>query len=158
RAAGRVAASFPPAGDLMRVRTKYLDDMLDRHIQSQFRQVVILGAGLDTRAVRKRAAGITYFEIDDPATLALKENRYAEEGIYADVQFIRGNYMTDGVIDPLIASGFDVEAPSYFIWEGNTMYLPLHGVKHVMTELKTRVRQFALSFDYIAESVIARTT
>ena len=158
RAAGRVAASFPQVKDLVRVRTKYLDDMLDRHIESRFQQVVILGAGLDTRAVRKRADGVRYFEIDDPATLALKQARYREEGIDADVTFIPGNYMTDGVIELLTANGFDVETPSYFIWEGNTMYLPLQGVRHVLTELKTCVTRFGLSFDYMAESVITKTT
>jgi len=158
RAAGRVAASFPQVKDLVRVRTKYLDDMLDRHIESRFQQVVILGAGLDTRAVRKRADGVSYFEIDDPATLALKQAHYRKEGIDADVTFIPGNYMTDGVIELLTANGFDVEAPSYFIWEGNTMYLPLQGVRHVLTELKTCVTRFGLSFDYMAESVITKTT
>src|SRR5262245_505000 len=60
RAAGRVAASFPLARDLVRIRTKYLDDMLEKQILSNSQQVVILGAGLDTRAVRKPAAGVTY--------------------------------------------------------------------------------------------------
>ena len=62
-AAKLIADSFPPVKDMVRIRTKYLDDTLDRHIASGFRQVVILGAGLDTRAVRKQAAGVTYFEI-----------------------------------------------------------------------------------------------
>ena len=55
KAAGRVAASFPPVKDLVKIRTKYFDDMLEKQILSKFRQVVILGAGLDTRAVRKPA-------------------------------------------------------------------------------------------------------
>ena len=52
RAAARVAASFPPVKDLVRIRTKYFDDMLDEQLRATVRQVVILGAGLDTRAVR----------------------------------------------------------------------------------------------------------
>jgi methyltransferase (TIGR00027 family) len=54
RAAERVAASFPPVRDLVKLRTKYFDDVLEKHLDSRVRQVVILGAGLDTRAVRKR--------------------------------------------------------------------------------------------------------
>src|SRR5215475_9529366 len=69
QAAQSVAASFPPAKDLVKTRTKYFDDMLERHLQSGFQQVVLLGAGLDTRAVRKAAPGVTYFEIDDEVTL-----------------------------------------------------------------------------------------
>jgi methyltransferase (TIGR00027 family) len=157
-AAGLVEASFPPVKDMVKVRTKYFDDTLEQHILSQFRQVVILGAGLDTRAVRKQAAGVTYFEIDDVATLTLKHACYERHGIDANVKFIPGNYVTDGLIDLLKHNGFDFDLPTYFIWEGNTMYLPMGSVKHIPTELRRHVKQFRLSFDYLAEAVISKTT
>jgi len=157
-AAGLVEASFPQVKDLVRIRTRYLDDVLDAHIKSGVRQVAILGAGLDTRAVRKRASGVTYFEIDDPATLALKQARYEQKGIEVTARFIPGNYVSDGLVDLLDDNGFDFAAPSYFIWEGNTMYLPMHSVKETLSELRKYVKQFRVSFDYMAESVIAKTT
>jgi methyltransferase (TIGR00027 family) len=158
RAAGMVAASFPPAGDLVRIRTKYFDDTLERQLGSHFRQVVILGAGLDTRAVRKQAPGVTYFEIDDPATLALKQTCYEQLGIAVNVKFIPGNYVTDGLIDLLNQHGFDFDLPTYFIWEGNTMYLPLETVKQTLAELRQHVTRFRLSFDYMSEAVVSKTT
>jgi methyltransferase (TIGR00027 family) len=157
-AAGRVAASFPQVKDLVRIRTRYFDDMLEKQIHSDLRQVVILGAGLDTRAVRKPAAGVTYFEIDDAETLAVKEDCYRQHGIDVNVKFIPGNYVADGLIGLLRQNGFDFELPTYFIWEGNTMYLPLETNKHVLTELRKYVRRFRLSFDYMADTVIAKTT
>ena len=54
-AADRVAASFPPVKDLVKIRTNYFDDVLETQICLRVRQVVILGAGLDTRAVRRPA-------------------------------------------------------------------------------------------------------
>jgi O-methyltransferase involved in polyketide biosynthesis len=48
--------------------------------------------------------------------------------------------------------------PSFFIWEGNTMYLTRPAVMKVLADLKERVRQFAISFDYMDETVVARTT
>jgi methyltransferase (TIGR00027 family) len=157
-AAGFVEKSFPQVKDLVRIRTKYLDDVLDRHIQSGISQVAILGAGLDTRAVRKQAPGVTYFEIDDPATLALKQTRYHEQGIELTARFIPGNYVTDGLADLLAANGFDFDAPSYFIWEGNTMYLPLDSVKQVLREITRHVNRFRMSFDYMADAVVSKTT
>jgi methyltransferase (TIGR00027 family) len=157
-AAERVAASFPPVKDLVKIRTKYLDDMLEKHLHSHVRQVVILGAGLDTRAVRKQAAGVRYFEIDDAATLKLKQACYGQHGIDVDVKFIPGNYVTDGLIDLLRENGFDFDAPTFFIWEGNTMYLPMSSVKHTLAELRRYVKHFWLSFDYMAEAVISKTT
>ena len=156
--AGLVAASFPPVKDMVKIRTKYFDDMLGTHIISRFRQVVILGAGLDTRAVRKQATGVTYFEIDDAATLKLKRICYEQQGIDVNVKFIPGNYVTDGLIDLLKHNDLDFGVPTYFIWEGNTMYLPLDSVKHILTELRTNVRRFGVSFDYMAEAVISKTT
>jgi len=158
RAAERVAASFPPVKDLVKIRTKYFDDTLERQLFSQFRQVVILGAGLDTRAVRKRSPGVTYFEIDDAATLNVKQACYEHHGFDVNAKFIPGNYVVDGLIDLLEQNGFDCDLPSYFIWEGNTMYLPLDGTRQVLAALRTFVKRFRVSFDYMAESVILMTT
>jgi O-methyltransferase involved in polyketide biosynthesis len=88
-----VAASFPPVKDMVKVRTRYFDDTLEKQIVAGFRQVVILGSGLDTRAVRKPAPGVTYFEIDDAATLKLKQAFYEQHGIDANVKLIPGNYV-----------------------------------------------------------------
>src|SRR5262249_753034 len=81
QAAESVAASFPPAKDLVKTRTKYFDDMLEKHLRSGFQQVVLLGAGLDTRAVRKPAAGGPYFLIHDEGTPKVKQARLLERGI-----------------------------------------------------------------------------
>lgn len=157
-AARGVAGRFPPVKDMVKVRTRYFDDMLERHLQSNFLQVVVLGAGLDTRAVRKRAPGVTYFEIDDAATLALKETGYLQHRLDVDVQFIPGNYVTDGLVALLDRHDFRPGLPTYIIWEGNTMYLQRESVGHVLTELREYVGRFRLSFDYMAEAVIANTT
>jgi methyltransferase (TIGR00027 family) len=158
RAAGRVAASFPPSRDLVRIRTKYLDDMLEEQLRSNVRQVVILGAGLDTRAVRKRSAAVSYFEIDDPATLRMKQACYERYGFNINVTFMPGDYVRDGLITLLARSGFVFDLPTYIIWEGNTMYLPGDYTKQVLAELKNHVRHFELSFDYMADSVVSKTT
>ena len=158
RAADQVVAGCPPVGDLVKIRTRYFDDVLEAQLRAGIRQVVILGAGLDTRSVRKPAPGVTYFEIDDEATLKLKECRYEQQGIYANVTFIPGNYVFDGLIEMLGRNGFDFDLPTYFIWEGNTMYLPMASNRHVLTELKHYVKHFRLSFDYMAEAVITKTT
>ena len=157
-AAERIAAGFTPAKEMVRIRTRYYDDMLDRQLASGCRQVVVLGAGLDTRAARKPAEGVTYFEIDDGATLALKQSCYQENGIAAKVRFIPGNYVTDGLVDLLDQNSLDFGLPTYVIWEGNTMYLPRQIAQRVMEQLRQSLKDFRLSFDYMAEAIIAKTT
>jgi methyltransferase (TIGR00027 family) len=158
QAAERVATGFPLVKEMVKLRTRYFDDMLDKQLASGCQQVILLGAGLDTRAVRKAATGVTYFEIDDGATLELKQIRLAKQGIHANVRFIPGNYVTDNLIDLLKKNGFDFDLPTYLIWEGNTMYLPEEIDKAIMVQLREHLRQFRLSFDYMAEAMITKTT
>src|SRR6476659_7892005 len=133
-AAERVSSRFPAVKDMVKTRTRYFDDMLDAQIASGIGQVVILGAGLDTRAVRKASAGVRYFEIDDPATMALKRRRYADARIDARVTLIPGDYVTDDLTGLLKSNGFDFDVPTYFIWEGNVMYMPLAADKRTMLQ------------------------
>lgn len=158
QAAERVSSRFPAVKDMVKTRTRYFDDMLEKQIGAGVRQVVILGAGLDTRGVRKQSARVKYFEIDDPATIELKRRCYADARIDPGVTLIPGNYVKDGLIELLRPNGFDVNAPTYFIWEGNVMYMPLATDKQTMLRLKEHVTQFRLSFDYLTEAVITKTT
>ena len=158
RAAARVAARFPAAKELIQIRTKYFDDALEKSLRLGCRQVLILGSGLDTRAVRKRTAGVAYFEIDDPATLKIKEACYDREGFDIDLTLIPGDYVSDGLIELLAANGFDFDLPSYVIWEGNTMYLPFDTVNETLTELRDYLGRFRVSFDYMAQSVVSMST
>ena len=157
-ASERVASRFPPVKDMVKTRTRYFDDMLESEIADDVRQVVILGAGLDTRAVRMQSAGVRYFEIDDPLTIELKRDCYANARIDADVTLIPGDYVADGLIELLDANGFEFDVPTYVIWEGNVMYMPLSSDKQTMRQLKRHVKRFRLSFDYLSESVITKTT
>jgi methyltransferase (TIGR00027 family) len=158
RAADAIEADFPAGAKMPRLRTRYFDDRLDEHLARGCRQVVILGSGLDTRGVRKRAPGVAYFEIDDPSTISFKRTRMAERDIDAPIHFIAGNYVSSGVVPLLEANGFDCDLRSLFIWEGNTMYLTEPAVIKVLRDLRSRVPALAISFDYMDKAVVARTT
>ena len=157
-AAERVDSAFPLMKEMVKIRTKYFDEMLERQILAGCRQIVVLGAGLDTRAVRKAAPDLKYFEVDDGATLAMKQARMKRHGIDANVTFIAGNYVTDGLMPLLKQNGLDPMLSTYIIWEGNSMYLPAEDGMAVMGHLKGGLRTFCLSFDYLAPSIIGKTT
>src|SRR5262249_8131427 len=94
----------------------------------------------------------------DPATMDLKRRRYDDAQIDACLTLIAGNYVTDGLIDLLRANRFQFDLPTYFIWEGNVMYMPLAIDKETILHLKRHVNRFRLSFDYRTEPVTATTT
>jgi len=158
QAANRVAADFPPGVQGVKLRTRYFDDRLDEQLGRGCRQVVIPGAGLDTRGVRKQAPGVTYFEIDDADILNFKKGRLVEAGIEAQIVYVAGNYVADDLLCLLGANGFDFNLPTYVIWEGNTMYLNRPAVLEVLTDLRSNVANFAISFDYLTEAVINYAT
>lgn len=158
QAAAKAVVASPSAKEAVKLRTRYLDDALEERIARGCRQVVILGSGLDTRAVRKQATGVAYFELDDKATLDLKRARFAEHGIQAALTLIPANYVTDDWIASLAENGFDFDLPTHFIWEGDTMYLTRSDMKHVMVTIREQVRSATLSFDYLATRVIDKST
>ncbi len=158
QAAANVTVASPSAKEAVKLRTRYLDDALEERIAHGCRQVVILGSGLDTRAVRKQATGVAYFELDHKATLDLKRARFAEHSIQAALTLIPANYITDDWIALLAQNGFDFDLPTHFIWEGNTMYLRRSDMKHVMVTIREQIRSATLSFDYLSTKMIDKRT
>ncbi len=158
QAAENAVIASPSAKEAVKLRTRYLDDALEERIACGCRQVVILGSGLDTRAVRKQATGVAYFELDHKATLDLKRARFAEHGIQAALTFIPANYITDDWIALLAENGFDLVLPTHFIWEGNTTYLTRSDMTQVMVTICEQMRYATLSFDYVSTKMIDKST
>jgi methyltransferase (TIGR00027 family) len=157
-AAQSFEAALPGIASPVKVRTRYLDDRLDAQLRRGVRQIVIPGAGLDTRSIRKQIPGVTYFEIDDARTLELKKARLEAHQIRSSARFIAGDYVRDDLIGLLAGAGFDFSLPAHFLWEGNTMYLPGEAVREVMRSIAAHVEQPTLSFDYVMPEIIAKTT
>ncbi|MEG5173145.1 SAM-dependent methyltransferase [Microcoleus sp. B3-D7] len=158
KVASQIAQNSPAAKEMVKLRTKYFDDVLSNQILGGCKEVVILGSGLDTRAARINGEGVIYFEIDDPATLQLKEETLKANKVTANVRYIPGDYVKDGLISLLKQSEFDFTRPTYFLWEGNTTLLAKKEVIFVLEQIRDNVHNFRLSFDYMSEKVISRTT
>ena len=156
--ADEIAQNSPAAKEMIKLRTKYFDDVLSNQILAGCKQVVILGSGLDTRAARMNGEGVDYWEIDDRATLELKAETLKAHKITANVNYIPGDYVKDDLISLLRHSEFDFDRSTYFLWEGNTTLLAKKDVIFVLEQIRDNVKSFKLSFDYMSEKVIARTT
>jgi len=156
--ASHIAQSSPAAKEMVKLRTKYFDDVLSNQILGGCKQVVILGSGLDTRAARINGEKVTYFEIDDRATLQLKEETLKANKVTANVRYLPGDYVKDGLISLLKQSEFDFDLPTFFLWEGNTTLLGQKDVILVLEQIRDNVHNFRLSFDYMSDKVILRTT
>jgi methyltransferase (TIGR00027 family) len=108
------------------VRTRFFDDFFTRAAQAQIRQVVILAAGLDSRAYRLPwHAGTVVFEVDQPKVLEFKQRVLDQSGA---VPSARRNAVAVDLRDDWAAAlrraGFDAGEPSAWALEGLLPYLP----------------------------------
>jgi methyltransferase (TIGR00027 family) len=134
------AREKPEVGSLsntLLARTRFIDEHLERAIAKGVRQVVILGAGFDSRAYRLRELldDCKVFEVDYAATQQFKRQRLAEVLVeippnltYAEVDF---QHETLG--GALSRAGYQSGETTFFIWEGVCMYLHEERVRETLT-------------------------
>ena len=118
--------------NMMLARTKFIDEHLEKAIASGAEQVVILGAGFDTRAYRfaELLAGRKVFEVDYGPTQAIKRQRIAQVigEAPANIIYTEIDFKHETLQDVLQRAGYDPAKKTCFIWEGVSMYVPEDGV------------------------------
>jgi methyltransferase (TIGR00027 family) len=143
--------AFPHMELWMAVRTAYLDAQV-QHWTAIFDQVVVLGAGLDTRAARLAREGVRFFEVDHPATQAHKREQLAAlEGYPLEaVTFAPCDFEKDDFLDSLVEVGFDTGAPALIVWEGVVPYLTEAAVRGTLRRIADGCEpRTVLLFDYL---------
>ena len=116
-------------------RTRYFDAYFQRAADVGVRQVVVLAAGLDSRAYRLSwADGTTFFELDQPQVLEFKREVLAAHDVQprAERREIAVD-LRDDWPQALRDSGFDPAAPSAWIAEGLLIYLPAAAQEQLFT-------------------------
>ena len=107
-------------------RTRLIDDVILSSLGEHTEQLVILGAGFDSRAYRMpRLRDITVFEVDHPATQAAK--RRALMRVLSDlpphVRFVALDFNHQTLDSVMPAAGYRGSARTFILWEGVTNYL-----------------------------------
>ncbi|MEE2828943.1 MAG: SAM-dependent methyltransferase [Myxococcota bacterium] len=147
-----------PASELwVALRTAWIDRRIQALAGSGRSQVVLLGAGLDTRAARLGMEGVRWFEVDQPASQALKLERLQMlEGYPLDAAtHVPCNFEEDDFLDRLTASGFSSDEPALFIWEGVTPYLSLEAVRATTGRIAQGCHpQTVLIFDHLEKKLV----
>jgi methyltransferase (TIGR00027 family) len=123
----------------MGVRTRFLDDYLLDAVGAGVRQVVILAAGLDTRAVRLRVpAETTVFELEQSSVLDFKERVLREQGARATCdRRLVGVDLREDWPAALARNGFDSTRPTVWLVEGLLPYLPANAEEQLLTAVSS---------------------
>jgi methyltransferase (TIGR00027 family) len=123
----------------MAIRTRFFDDLAVRGSREGVSQVVLVGAGMDSRAFRLSwLPGTTLYELDRPELLALKEEVLQREGARAGCRRVPlGADLEGDWAGALLAAGFSAREPSLWLAEGFFYYLDEPGVRHVLAQLSS---------------------
>lgn len=126
-------------------RKRYADDRLAEAVDDGIEQVVVLGAGLDTRAYRL-APGIPVVEADLPANIAGKRARLesALGGVPDNVTLLPVDFEADD-----LGAMLDLRPRTIFIWEAVTQYLTEDAVRRVFALLAGAAAGSRLVFTYV---------
>jgi methyltransferase (TIGR00027 family) len=140
-------------------RTRWFDDFLTSRLGPDVHQLVILGAGFDSRAHRfaKQLRDVAVFEVDHPATSALK--RAKVEAILgvppAHVRLVPVDFNRQDLGAQLTVAGFRGDRRTLFLWEGTTPYLSAAAVDETLRFVVCRSAPGSrLIFDYVLRSVL----
>lgn len=108
-------------------RARLAEDAVLRAVETRgVRQLVVLGAGLDTFGYRHAFGDrLRVFEVDHPATQAWKRRRLGEAGIEvpASLTYAPMDFERDSLAEKLAAAGLRPEVPTFFTWLGVVPYL-----------------------------------
>jgi methyltransferase (TIGR00027 family) len=133
-------------------RSRIAEDALSGAVENGVRQIVILGAGLDTFALRNphSARQIRIYEVDHPATQAWKLERLAEAQIALPpgLVLVPVDFEGDDAEEKLVAAGFQQNSPAFFTWLGVVPYLTQDAIGRTLDYMSS-IQNSEVVFDYM---------
>jgi methyltransferase (TIGR00027 family) len=146
---------WPGVRPTVLARTRLIDTIVGE-LAPTMPQVVILGAGLDTRAWRLPVLEPTaVFEVDHPDTQRRKKALLRRHNIdIAHVHFVPADFNLGCLDAAMSAAGFDPLLPTLFLWEGTTNYLSAEAVDATLRWCAHAPAGSQLVFTYIDADVL----
>lgn len=137
---------------IMTVRNRHAEDLLAKALQHGTDQYVLLGAGLDSFAYRRRdlAASLRVFEIDHPSTQQWKRARLDELTIPLpdNLTLVPVDFEHQSLRAALEEAGYRLEAPGFFSWLGVTQYLTEAATLQTLREIAAMAQGTEIVFEY----------
>src|SRR5262245_26422178 len=124
------------------IRTRFFDERLQHAVSGGAVQVVILGAGYDSRAYRMRELlkAVRVFEVDYGPTQEYKKRRVQEIfGCFPpNLTYVSIDFTHQKLGDVLLMAGYRSDQMTLFIWEGVTQYIPEGAVRSTLDFVATQ--------------------
>ena len=147
--------------EFLAIRARLADDQAREMAGLGLKQLILLGAGFDSMALRLQSSleGVTVFEVDHPATQAIKRKVIAKFGTPENIRFVAVDFERDDFVEKLMDAGFDPVHLSLVVWMGVSYYLTAEAMSRTLTQLRLSSSTGSrLIFDYILQGVIDGTS
>ncbi|HEY6976061.1 MAG TPA: class I SAM-dependent methyltransferase, partial [Chitinophagaceae bacterium] len=138
-------------------RTKYIDDLLEAAVKEGCQQLIILGAGFDTRSLRLDfLKQVRIIEIDHPDTSNFKKKIYQNSigTLPGNVSFLQADFNKQTLDEIADIANIDFSPSTTIIWEGVTNYLTKESVDSTFNFTKKFNSPFNIIFTYIEKEVL----
>jgi methyltransferase (TIGR00027 family) len=149
----------PGARSAAVARTRFIDDAIASSFAAGGRQLVILGAGFDSRAYRLPGVGdATIFEVDRPDTQARKRRALGRSlsVLPAQVRFVATDFNQEGLESAMAAAGYRESEQTFFLWEGVTNYLTEAAVDTTLRWCSRAAADSRVLFTYVHQDVLTK--
>ena len=140
-------------------RTRLIDDVITTALEKDIEQMVILGAGFDSRAYRlPRLRAIDVFEVDHPDTQAAKQRvlKRLLSALPTHVHFVALDFKRDDLTSAMCAAGYRESARTFILWEGVTNYLTESAVDSTLRWCSRASARSFLLFTYVHRDILTR--
>ena len=148
--------------DCIPARTRYIDDFVNERTEDGLQQLIILGAGYDSRAYRMASLkeDVKVFEVDHPATQERKIGKLKEmlDPLPAHVVYVPIDFNKERLPQKMFQCGYDKDKRSLFIWEGVTPHLTAEAVDETLSFVaKNSGAGSSIIFNYVLKSLVEGT-
>ncbi|MEE8577301.1 MAG: class I SAM-dependent methyltransferase [candidate division Zixibacteria bacterium] len=143
------------------LRARFIDDYAREPLRSCFEQVVLLGAGYDSRYLRiEDFHAARVFELDLESTQTIKKalTRRLLGRLPANVTYVPIDFSKDSVTEKLIKAGFQCHKKTLFIWEGVTLFLNQDIIAETLGKLKELGPNNRITFDFVPTELVDDAT
>jgi methyltransferase (TIGR00027 family) len=140
-------------------RTRLIDDLITAALDDDIEQVVILGAGFDSRAYRlSRLAAIDIFEVDHPDTQVAKQDALKRvlPSAPRHVRFVAVDFKHNDLVSAMSDAGYRDSKRTFVLWEGVTNYLSAEAVDSTLEWCSTASTGSRLLFTYVHRDILTR--
>jgi methyltransferase (TIGR00027 family) len=152
-----IKGKAPGSYEFFLARTAFFDGVVREALRDNLPQIVLLGAGYDSRPYRFRdlLRETRIFELDIASTQQRKRQLLERAGVAIppSVAFVGVDFARDNLRDVLFAAGFDRSRRTLFEWEGVMYYLTAEAVDQTLALVRScSPTGSVLCFDYLADA------